>query len=102
MKTTELRKLIREEIKKAIKEVDYGVTLSSDRGKQARDDEDMFKLAKPIFIKAVNSKKIVGNVRAFIKLVDDLTVANNKFMHTDWKKNADAYFYKNVAPALSK
>jgi len=102
MKLTEFRKLIREEVRKVIKEVDYGVTLSSDRGTQIHDDEGMFKLAKPIFIKAVKSKKIVGNVRAFIKLVDDLTVANSKFMHTNWKKNADAYFYKNVASALSK
>lgn len=84
---------------KSSTEMDESIVNESYKTTKSKDwsgDEDIFKYAKPIFLKLVKDGKKKMNTTAFKKLVDDIVVANDKFMHANWRKNAERFFNEKV------
>lgn len=100
MKASQLRQIIKEEIRKIINETDYGVPLKT--SKKLQSDLDVFKMAEPIYLTGLKAGKLQPTVEVFFKLVQDIAIANGVYLHDEWKKTARDYYMQTVRTAYMR
>jgi hypothetical protein len=100
MNKSDLKKIIKEEIRKIVNETNYGVPLKT--SKKLQSDLDVFKMAEPIYLAGLKAGKLKPTAEAFFKLVQDIVIANGVYLHDEWKKTARDYYMQTVRTAYMR